>query len=103
MRLTNRLLEKNWKVVDDSVTPTNLLHKLTTYTQHHAAEMLRLATSKHSFERCSFSPSVTRGLDTIHDDLLLQLSFLVLDLKAAKSCNDFLAFFIALSSQEPAR
>ena len=80
MRLMNRFLEENRKVVDDRITTPYLLHELTAHAEHHTPEMLSLAACKDSFERCPLSARIARGTDTVHDDLLLQLCLLVLPL-----------------------
>ncbi len=65
--------------------------------------MLRLSTAKDRLERRALSTCITRSTDAVHDNLLLQLRFLIIAFEATERGNDCLAFFIAFASEEPAR
>ena len=103
MRLMDRLLKQNRKVIDDCIAAPNLLHELAAHAQHHPAEMLRLATAEDRLQRRAFSTCVARSADTVHDDLLLQLRFPIIAFQATQSRDYCLAFFIALTGEKPAR
>ena len=103
MRLSNTLLEQDGEIVDHGIAAPHLLHELRAHAQHHAAEMLRLAAREDGFKRGPLAAGITRCGNAVHDDLFLELGFLVCRVEAAEGSDDGFAFRVAFAGQEPAR
>ena len=101
MGLFDGVLEEDREVVDDGIASADLLHELRAYPQHHPAEMLRLSTCKDRLERRPLAACVPGSADRVHDDLFLELGFLVVDLEPSQRCDDRLPLFVPLASEEP--
>lgn len=88
------------KQIDHLLT---LLHELATYPQHHASEMLRLASRETCLERRTFLSCISRGGDGVEDDLSLEDCFLGFNVKTAEGSDDGGAFGVAAAGEEPTR
>ena len=93
----NTLLEQDRKVVDDRIAPSHLLHKLTRYSQHHSPEMLCLSACEYSLQRCPLASRVSRGADTVQDDLFLKLGLFIVYFQSTKGRDDGFPFGVALA------
>lgn len=84
------------------VAATNLLHELRRNTQHHPAEMLRLAASEQGRE-WRVAAAVARGADAVVDNVGLQLDFLRLAMLATERREDGDGLLVTLAGQQPTR
>lgn len=99
--LADGVLEENREIVDDGVATSNLLHELRGDTEHHAAEVLSLATGEQV--GVGGLGTVAGSANGVHDDSLLELSFVVGDFETAESSDNLLTFLVALTGEQPAR
>lgn len=78
MIFADRVLEEEWKKVDDGVAATDLLEKLRACPKHHSAEVLRLASREESAER-GITTFMAGGTNTVHDDVCFKLRFFIVN------------------------
>jgi|SRR5690242_14118611 len=100
MCLPNRLFKQDWKVVDNSITATNLLHQLRGSSKHHASEMLCLAVREESAERC-IATLVARSAKRIHNDVSLETCFFRVYPVTAQCGDDLDCIFVSILAQKP--
>jgi hypothetical protein len=81
---------------------TYLLEKLARDAQHHAAEVLRLATCEQSSER-RVAANVTRCTNTVGDNASFELDLVVFSVMTSKGGQRGDGLVMTISSHEPTR
>lgn len=84
------------------IAATYLLEKLSGRSEKHATKMLCLATSEQGTE-WRVTAVVTRRSNAVHDDVCLQLGFIVVDMQAPEGSDDSHTLLRTVFGEKPPR